>query len=154
MKTKTGKLPSEGAKQKERHTFVTVQGQLVTVMTSPLVAGYSQSLNVSVVALSHLVVSSWTTTTAVTVALKYAQVPFAMPAAADMAAGYAAAETGLTVETAADGAVLGDEIAATEVAAEVVATLVEEEADAPRTPAANRPTMARLFILEYISFVG
>lgn len=121
----------------KRRTLVTVQGQFVTTMTSPLVAGYSQSLKVSVVASGHRVVSSCTTTTEVTVPLKYAQVPFAMPAAA---------ETGLMPVT----------MGAAEIAATVAAELVDvrEPADAPRTPAAKRPTAARLLILEYISFGG
>lgn len=115
----------------------------MTTTTSPLVAGYSHSLNVSVVASEHVVVSSCTTTTEVTVVLKYAQVPFAMAADCDCAAVNAAAETALTVETADD-----DEIAVT-AAAEVVAM----PDDAPRTPAAKRPTMVRLFILVYMSFL-
>ena len=124
MSIETSLRPKEKKRKQCGHTVVTVQGQLVTTISWPLVAVYSQSLKVSVVASLQTVVNCSTTTTEVTVVLKYAHtgaVPF-LPAATD-------------------------DIAPAD---ELVAELVAELEDCAVAPAARTPATAMMFVLKYI----
>lgn len=145
-----------------------MQGQFVTVTTSPAVAGYSHSLNVSVVATGHSVVSAVTTmTVAGPVTFQYVQLlggAVKLPPTREDGGGGAATvvvvvndddEMLLVAEEEGGNedvmVVVSDDAAGTVVVEAEAGTAVMDE-DCAMAPAARRPTIAKVFfILEYIT---